>query len=146
MQSQYLSLRWSTSRARDTLGQNVLTLTPQDGKRVTTCGGNYDMEGTVLGDWLEREYQDRLRAISHRFGWWDRDAGTQDRAKAPDRLYGGTTYRHDGSVHLDGGCGDVAMEKIAAAIGLSVQWVYSRGSKPHRIAIIVQDERATVEA
>ena len=149
MQSQYLALRWSTSRARDTEGYNVVTLTPEHGKRVSTCGGGYDMVGTVLGEWIEREHQDRLRQIAHRFAYWDKTTNSRGPVAEPYRdqaLYGATFYAHDQSTHLDGACGDTSMEKIGNAIGLSFRWIYSNGRKQHRIGVVVTDERDEVQA
>ena len=47
-----LDFKWTVSKARDTLGYNVVTLRA-DGKKVAQCnGGGYDMMGTCLGDWI----------------------------------------------------------------------------------------------
>lgn len=43
-----LDLTWSTSKARDTYGYNITRLDDSiSGKRYKTCGGGYDMIGTV---------------------------------------------------------------------------------------------------
>lgn len=56
-----LQFRWSVSRGRDTYGYNICTLYA-DGERVARCnGGGYDMKGTALGDFIARNYADRLR-------------------------------------------------------------------------------------
>lgn len=61
--TQTLEFRWTTSRARDSYGYNVCTLYV-DGCKVASCnGGGYDMQGTCLGIWVEREYADRLRKL-----------------------------------------------------------------------------------
>jgi hypothetical protein len=57
-----LKFKWTVSRARDTYGYNVCTLYV-DGKKVAQCnGGGYDMEGTVLGLWIARQFRDPLWA------------------------------------------------------------------------------------
>lgn len=55
-----LQYRWSVSRARDSYGYNVCTLWV-NGEKVTRCnGGGYDMQGTCLGNWIAREFAERL--------------------------------------------------------------------------------------
>ena len=55
----YLELRWSISKARDSYGWNIVTLIDYD-KKYKTCGGGYDMTGTVFADWLQANYIDKL--------------------------------------------------------------------------------------
>lgn len=63
LQQFYLEFKWTVSRGRDTYGYNICTLYV-DGERVARCnGGGYDMEGTVFGNFLARNYADRLRAL-----------------------------------------------------------------------------------
>lgn len=55
-----LEFKWTVSRGRDTYGYNICTLYA-DGTRVARCnGGGYDMEGTVLGSFIARNFRDRL--------------------------------------------------------------------------------------
>lgn len=55
-----LEFKWTVSRGRDTYGYNICTLYA-DGSRVARCnGGGYDMEGTVLGSFIARNFSDRL--------------------------------------------------------------------------------------
>lgn len=58
-----LEFKWTTSRARDTYGYNVCTLYVNGRKVARTCGGGYDMKGTVLGDFIAKHYADRLNAL-----------------------------------------------------------------------------------
>lgn len=49
----FLALKWTVSRARDTHGYNVVTLTDTSTDRsFRAIGGGYDMEGTVFAEWL----------------------------------------------------------------------------------------------
>lgn len=58
-----LEFKWTVSRGRDTYGYNICSLYV-NGQRVSACnGGGYDMKGTSLGNWIERAYADRLRAL-----------------------------------------------------------------------------------
>ena len=58
-----LEFRWTVSRGRETYGYNICTLYV-DGRKVARCnGGGYDMKGTCLGNWIAREYADRLLGL-----------------------------------------------------------------------------------
>lgn len=49
-----LEFKRSTSRGRNTYGYN-------NGIKVaSTCGGGYDMKGTVLGDYIQQRFQAEL--------------------------------------------------------------------------------------
>lgn len=51
------------SRGRDTYGYNICSLYV-DGHKVASCnGGGYDMQGTALGDYIERAYAKELLAL-----------------------------------------------------------------------------------
>jgi len=145
VKSEYLTLTYGTSKARDTYGYPLVTLRDEHGKAYRTCGGGYDLFGTVLGDFIQARYQTRLRAIYSRFAYWDRRDGsrsdTDTDRKREGFLYGATFYRHDSRVLLDGACGDSCMVKIAEAIGLQIRYVYSTGRRQHKIGVIVNDTR-----
>jgi hypothetical protein len=60
MRSFFLELKWTVSRGRDTYGYNICSLYV-DGKKVSSCnGGNYDMEGTALGLWVQAAFAEEL--------------------------------------------------------------------------------------
>jgi hypothetical protein len=128
----YLTLTWSTSKAVDTYGYNRLTLRAGGGYSTVTCGGGYDMNGTVIGDWLQDTYQDRLRAIASRASAsWSRTAGYVSKphrweGRAEDILYGMSVCTDDGRVSLDGACGMRSMELIAEAIGVQLRSTVDR--------------------
>lgn len=101
-----LEFRWTVSRGRDTYGYNICTLYA-DGARVARCnGGGYDMEGTVLGNFLAANFRDRLLHISaapaEPMVPCDRCGGT---GKAPARC---TACHGHGStlLHVEGGEAD----------------------------------------
>lgn len=61
--TRYLEFKWTVSRGRDTYGYNICTLYV-DGEKVARCnGGGYDMAGTCLGDFVARQYADRLLSL-----------------------------------------------------------------------------------
>jgi len=52
---------WSISRAYGYEGQNVCTMRVE-GKKVAGCmGGNYDMQGTCLGLWMQNHFKEELK-------------------------------------------------------------------------------------
>lgn len=58
-----LEFKWSVSRGRDTAGYNICSLYVDGRKVASTCGGGYDMKGTVLGKYIAGAYADRLLAL-----------------------------------------------------------------------------------
>lgn len=59
-----LAFRWTTSRAADSYGYNICSLMIDGRKVATTCGGGYDMQGTVLGQWINATFPAQLRALA----------------------------------------------------------------------------------
>ena len=117
----YLALTWSTSRGRDTYGYNIARLDDTEtGNRYRTCGGGYDMTGTVFGDWLAARHQDALKALHT-----ESEPYAQTSRRKHPKLYG-LFFRADGSAYCDGACGIESMIRIAEAIGLSVRRTHNR--------------------
>lgn len=100
-----LTMTWSTSRGRNTYGYNICSL-KGGAKTYRTMGGGYDMQGTVLADYLEAEHQEALQTLA------------RDKDKA-SKLYGLTMLPY-GQVLLDGACGLSSIENIAEAAGIRV--------------------------
>ena len=115
---------YGISRGRDTEGYNIVSLWVNGSKVASTCGGGYDMQGTVLGDWLGKTFQSQLLAYFRRrkkaLDCWNRAENTWIRQ--PDnkrRNCGATGTLEKGklvSVSLDGGTGKDCMERIAKDI------------------------------
>ena len=62
-----LKFKWTVSKAVNTYGYNICSLFV-NGQKVSSCnGGGYDMQGTCLGDWLEREFEDELLQLKDNF-------------------------------------------------------------------------------
>ena len=115
----HLALSWSTSRGRDTYGYNIARLDDTDTRhRFKTCGGGYDMVGTVFGQWLAARFQPELCAMVS-----DAVDYTGSHKKHP-RLYG-LFFGPDGA-YCDGACGIESMIRIAEHIGLKVRRTYNR--------------------
>lgn len=125
MNINYLAISWSVSRGQDTYGYNICRLDDRNnGKRYRTCGGGYDMVGTVFGDWLADVYQTRLVAYVK-----SRKAELADCGYSVPGYFClanvyGLTYNENKvqKVTLDGACGIDSMQHIADAIGLEFQW------------------------
>lgn len=147
MNTQYLSITWSTSRGRDTYGYNICKLSAgYNGTVYRTCGGGYDMVGTVVGEWLQANYQERLLALGMNACAARVDAANKYESRN-EGMYG-MCYRVErkkvdgrlaqvARITLDGGCGIESMRKIAEAIGLSLTATVNR--KGHATGYMVTD-------
>lgn len=146
-----LEFRWTTSRARDTYGYNIVTLYV-DGRKVSSCnGGGYDMQGTALADWIGREYAARLVTLKEPFyGLTFRDpkynpgkavvenGETVEQREAKGKSIGLERYQAFRSASnplptdrhtvplIDGACGLSSVERIMKAIGLTLSYVPTR--------------------
>ena len=159
--SKLLVWKWTTSKAEQSYGYNICSLYIDGLKMHSTCGGGYDMKGTVYGDFLGFEYQERLLKLHHRAGsrWSVSPSGNHKRLKPIKRakepwnagiwwrgeLYGLTAYYKRGEtkpfkVCLDGGCGISSMEKIAYNIGITTTY-HGDGSSSKIISHILKDKR-----
>ena len=58
-----LEFKWSVSRGRDSYGYNICSLWIHGKKVSSTCGGGYDMKGTALGNWIQKEFQKELNNL-----------------------------------------------------------------------------------
>ena len=139
--SEYLKIKWTVSRARDTYGYNICTLTDTRGRKSRCNGGGYDMVGTVLGDYLGAWYQDELLAIK------DKAASTYDKITGKtirngSGLYGLTHITINGEtsyLSIDGACGTESVLKIARAAGIELREDVTRGTWILRPAAVVVD-------
>jgi len=59
-----ITINWGTSRGKDSYGYTLCTLRYDGRVMARTCGGGYDLFGTVLGDFIARKYADRLLALT----------------------------------------------------------------------------------
>jgi len=137
-----LALSWSVSRGRDTYGYNICRLDSRNsGRRYRCSGGGYDMVGTVLGDFLECEYQDQLRALVSALPLEDCGYSVKGYRRVKEDMnpsFYGLTVKPDGSVSLDGACGFDSMRRIARALGLNLETETNK--KGHAVAYYVSKE------
>lgn len=129
MTTKQLHFKWTISRGRDTYGYNICTLLVEGEKVGKTCGGGYDMQGTVLGQWLQNEFQYELqkRFINEINTVTDKDyrTGSEYCYKSISDFYGAHVAGSKGTkliITLDGGCGIESMKRIAEAIGITFKW------------------------
>jgi hypothetical protein len=119
-----LTIKWSTSRGRDTYGYNICKLTTTEGKTYKCMGGGYDMVGTVLGEWLCDVHQDRLQTIADRayidYNIKDDPAGHYVYGTRTDGLYG-LAHTGGGGMRVDGACGVESVVRIAKAAGVTIK-------------------------
>ena len=112
----FLSLSWSVSRGRETYGYNICRLEDTNkGERFRTIGGGYDMVGTVMAEWLVKNYQTELQALCN--SGIDSNPYASTGWLCFDGFYG-MFQNADGSVTVDGACGLDSVRKIANATGI----------------------------
>jgi len=131
--NEYLRIKWTVSRARDTYGYRVCTLTDTRGRKTSCNGGGYDMTGTALGDYLNAWHQSSLMAIRSRAMHHYTDGGFTSRNESGNGLYGLTYHQtnDDGSgwVSIDGACGVGSVITIARAAGIELREDVRRGGR-----------------
>ncbi len=89
-------------------------------KKVSFCnGGGYDMQGTVFGDWIEKEFQNEIKKLD------------------PDKYYGMRVY--DNKVIIDGACGFSSVESIVKALGYKVRFEQSTSINRQLVLMIKEN-------
>lgn len=125
-----LTIRWGTSRGRDTYGYTTCSLRNDRGDRVASCsGGGYDLRGTVIGEWIAKTFAKELLSLTAD----DMPIDRGERLLYGLRFYDPEHMRYDAGSHLptdkhrvisiDGACGEDSMRRILRAIGLSLRKV-----------------------
>lgn len=114
-----LEIKWGISRGQYTNGYTLCTL--YDGnKKYRTCGGGYDMLGTVFANWLWDKYKDTIIANVEPAN------STKENGCFSDCTgYYGFFHRNN-QYYLDGACGFSCISAIASKIGLKVNTLRSR--------------------
>jgi len=134
---EYIGISWGISRGMDTYGWNICRASSrQSGKVYRTCGGGYDMVGTVIADWFEAEHQNELLELVKSRQDQLTDAGyTVSGYKYINGLCG-LVVRPDGSVSLDGGCGIESILRIINACGYDTQRDYKKNDRTRKFATL----------
>ena len=118
---QTLTFNWTISRGRDTYGYNICTLKDYKGEKIaSTCGGGYDMKGTVLGEMINKYFTHELKKLSTKdfygLSHYNPNAKTSKRRFLKRATSNTKTY-------VDGGCGFDSMRRILEKIGFKIQLV-----------------------
>lgn len=121
-----LSIKLTVSRGRDTYGYNLLTLTDiETGKKYRTCGGGYDMLGTVFGKFLQQNYLEQIKRSCVPVDYDTPFESRENQRRESD--YG--FFTTGGKFWLDGTCGFSSMHDIAKKIGLNVKTTWNNRKK-----------------
>lgn len=125
----YLALSHSVSRGHETYGYNIVKLFDRDNsKAFRTCGGGYDMVGTVFADFITANYQEELLKLKDRAHYICDNHGVNT-SQCANSFYGMYHYPEKNKIRLDGGCGLNSIINIALAIGLDLQRDYVKTGK-----------------
>jgi len=97
------------------MGSSRLAMS-DSGTQVARAGGcGYDRFGKVLGDLIEYYFMPELQRLAKRY------AKTKGNYSKSSKEFYGLFARKDGTVYLDGACGDSSMTKILNAIGFDLK-------------------------
>lgn len=139
-----IEIKFTTSRAKETDGYTIASLYIDGVKVNYNCGGGYDMKGTCLADYIQKNYQDRLLKISHRSNSrYTINVNAKNKYRSLKALkvqpvtkggrvyknfYGMTSYKYMGEkrpfkVRLNGACGWSSIDNICGYIGLNLQYL-----------------------
>tara|TARA_B100001057_G_scaffold244937_1_gene245258 strand:- start:269 stop:745 length:477 start_codon:yes stop_codon:yes gene_type:complete len=124
-----LHFKWTISRAKSSEGWNICTLRDKEGKKIaSTCGGGYDMKGTVFGEMINKYFPNELKKLVANKGSGDSPGGFyglshyNKKAKTHKRRWLKRANKNT-STYVDGGCGFNAMERIIEKIGYKIQFI-----------------------
>jgi hypothetical protein len=120
-ENRYITVRYGTSRGRDTYGYTTCTLTVDGkGRRASCCGGGYSLTGACLGEWLQRDFTEQLQALdlgrlkksgidTYGLGFWDKSTGKNV-----------ARWKEGAVLHVQGACGEDAMHRIIRTLGYNL--------------------------
>lgn len=114
MQETTLTIYRRVSRGRNTFGFNIVGIVDENtGARIRAIGGGYDMLGAVVGEWLNKNYKNRIQTV--------------DSNEFPAVNNG----------VVGGACGRSTVYRIANAIGLKITENWNK--KGNIVSITVTD-------
>ena len=124
-----LYFKWTISKGRDTYNYRICTLKDMEGNKIaSTCGGGYDMKGTVLGEMINKYFPNELKKLVANSGSLDSPRGFyglshyNKKAKSHKRRYLKRATKNTKSF-VDGGCGFDSMRRILEKIGYKIQFI-----------------------
>lgn len=109
-----LAFTYGTSRAENSYGYNLVTLTGVVGNesKYRECGGGYCMIGSAIGQFIKDQFGDALKELTGQC----------------ENFYG--FFNRNNKVSVDGACGVDCMEKILKnLLGYEISYEYKRDRK-----------------
>lgn len=124
MTAHTLKITHGTSYARETNGYPTVTVTDELGRKAKCMGGGYDMNGTVLAEWICAVYPDRVAKLGER-AYYTYKPGTGTVVNR-DGLYGVHYDAGTGATRIDGAVGVSTVERMAREeLGLTITAKYT---------------------
>lgn len=124
-----LDFKWTISKGVNTYGYKICTLKNfRNEKIASTCGGGYDMQGTVLGEMINKFFPNELKKLVANSGSLDTPSGFyglshhNPKAKTSKRRFLKRANKNTES-YVNGSCGFEAMRTILDKIGFKIQFV-----------------------
>lgn len=142
-----LKFKWTVSKAKNSYGYNICSLWV-DEEKVSSCnGGGYDMRGTALGNWIEKEFKTKLLKLTKEFyglsfhdpnynpgqaivdGQTVKEREKESKSLGLERYqaFHGASSKTPTEKHiiplLDGACGFSSMERVLNAIGYELEFI-----------------------
>ena len=124
-----LNFKWTISKGINTYGYHICTLKNfRNEKIASTCGGGYDMKGTVLGEMINQFFPNELKKLVANSGSLDTPIGFyglshhNTKAKTGKRRFLKRANKNTDS-YVDGACGFDTMKAILHKIGFKIQFV-----------------------
>lgn len=126
-----LTFKATTSKAKETFGWNVITLTADNKRVAREVGGGYDMFGSALGAWMEAEFETQLKKLhSNKFYgvfFWNTKTRKRQATWTGDHV----------RMSVDGGCGWESMLNILHHFNVRLQKVQKPRKTSNETSYIV---------
>lgn len=123
MKTDALEFKRTTSRGVNTFGYGIVSLYVNGKKEFSTCGGGYDMKGTVFADYIKRYHLPRLLDKKGNSGSLDDGTGYYGLGFFSPKGERHKEYKDGDSIYLEGGCGFESIVRIAEACDITINRV-----------------------
>jgi len=117
VKTEYVVVRWTTSKGRDTYGYNICSMLIDGNKEFSCNGGGYDMTGTVWADFIKSRFLGKLKKLNASKFYGLRFYNTK-RQKCQNTWTGEHV-----NVSLDGACGMMPMETIMDKLKIKREFI-----------------------
>jgi hypothetical protein len=130
--------KYGVSRGQDTYGYNIVSLYVDNKKVASTCGGGYDMNGCVLGQWINQTFGNELRELcAKEIAEAQRELDQYKFSGIPDEglkyyndrgngIYGLIVTGHKifgGIARIDGMCGFSVCKQVLKVLGYELEYI-----------------------